>query len=97
MDVDQLLKREKIRKLFKPIVLSAKDFENLLEPADAPAQNPFQRFAEDRALNEFLSFLQRIECTTVLFDSGLLIPLTPFNHHIIAAQYVGAERIEEEG
>jgi hypothetical protein len=56
-----LLKREKIRKLSKPIVLSAKDFENLLKPADAPAQNPFKRFAEDRALNEFLSFLQRIE------------------------------------
>jgi hypothetical protein len=97
LDVDQLLKRENIRKLFKPIVLSAKDFENLLEPADALAQNPFQRFAEDRALNEFLSFLQRIECTTVLFDSGLLIPLTPFNHRVISSQYLVAERIDGYG
>jgi hypothetical protein len=97
LDVDQLLKLAKIRKLFKPIVLSAKDFENLLKPADAPAQNPFQRFAEDRALNEFLSFLQRIECTTVLFDSGLLISLTPFNHHVISSHYVVAERIDGDG
>jgi hypothetical protein len=55
LDVDRVLKREKIRNFFKPIVLSAKNFENLL-PADAPAQNPFERFAEDRALNEFLCF-----------------------------------------
>jgi hypothetical protein len=97
LDVDQLLKLETIRKLFKPIVLSAKDFENLLEPADALAQNPFQRFAEDRALNEFLSFLQRIECTTVLFDSGLLILLAPFNHRVISSQYLVAERIDGYG
>jgi hypothetical protein len=97
LDVDQLLKLAKIRKLFKPIVLSAKDFENLLKPADAPAQNPFQRFAEDRALNEFLSFLQRIECTTVLFDSGLLILLAPFNHRVISSQYLVAEHIDGYG
>jgi hypothetical protein len=33
----------------------------------------------------------------LLFDSGLLIPLTPFNHHVISSQYVVAEHIDGDG
>ncbi|XP_046448536.1 uncharacterized protein LOC124197233 isoform X4 [Daphnia pulex] len=61
LDVDGLLKRKGIRQLFQAIKLSSTEFENLLEPAEEPAENPFQRFSEERALDEFLSFVRRIE------------------------------------
>ena len=49
-----------IRKLFKFNTFSVKEFEQMLEPTDAPATNPFQRFAEETAFEEFLTFLRKL-------------------------------------
>ena len=55
-----LLKMKSIRKLFKCNTLPVKKIEQMLEPVDAPATNPFQRFAEERASKEFLTFLRKL-------------------------------------
>lgn len=44
-----------------------KEFEQLLEPAVAPAENCFQKFGEDQVLDEFRSFLRRFESINFCF------------------------------
>lgn len=59
-ELNGLLKKKAIRKLFKSNPLSTKEFEEMVEPTEAPT-NPFQRYAEERALDEFLTFLRQLE------------------------------------
>lgn len=67
LKVNGLLTKKDIWLLFEPVKLSVKEFEQLLEPAVAPAENCFQKFGEDQVLDEFRSFLRRFESINFCF------------------------------